>query len=164
LIVAPEALSRAYFEEAKGVRRIGASWMTKEARESEIDDYVHYLDQVADEVLRDITPVPRVEVHGFSQGAAAAARWVTYGRHTVNRLVAWGSPLPPDLDVERLRAKLKDAPLVLVSGNRDHYVDPQQMQAELARLQGLRVPIQFESFAGGHKVDSETLTRLAAEG
>src|SRR5207247_332415 len=28
LLVAPEALSRAYFEE-KGTRRVGASWMTK---------------------------------------------------------------------------------------------------------------------------------------
>src|SRR5689334_22318965 len=47
LIVAPEALSRAYFEEAGGMRRVGASWMTKEDRIAEIDDYVTYLDRVA---------------------------------------------------------------------------------------------------------------------
>lgn len=162
LIVAPEALSRSYFEGASGARRIGASWMTKEDREAEIDDYVHYFDQVADEILRDLMPTPRVEVHGFSQGGAAAARWMTNGRHAIDRLVVWGSPLPPDLDIERLRSNLKSTPLVLALGDRDHYIHQDQMHAELARLRELRLPVQFEPFAGGHKVDSETLLRLGA--
>src|SRR3546814_5982443 len=47
LIVAPEALSRFYLE-VKGRTHaespVGASWMTREDRLSEIDDYVAYLD------------------------------------------------------------------------------------------------------------------------
>src|SRR5712691_10353388 len=49
LVVAPEGLSRFYVDplserRTQSVPRIGASWMTKEARQSEIDDYIAYLD------------------------------------------------------------------------------------------------------------------------
>src|SRR5919202_1046254 len=48
LIVAPEALSRFYVESGAGTRHadvpVGATWMTREDRLSEIADYVSYLD------------------------------------------------------------------------------------------------------------------------
>jgi predicted esterase len=161
LIVAPEALSRSYFEE-QGSRRVGASWMTKEDRETEIEDYIRYLDQVADEVIGTIPPRPRVEVHGFSQGGATAGRWITYGRHLFDRVVLWGSTLPPDLDLERLRANLRDVPLVLATGDRDQFVLAEQIRSERIRLAGLGINVEQRSFVGGHVVDRETLARLSA--
>jgi predicted esterase len=160
LIVAPEALSRAYFQETAGLRRVGASWMTKEDRLAEIDDYVAYLDRVADEVAVGDPVGIRVEVHGFSQGGAAAARWVAHGRRAVDRLVLWGSTLPPDLDLDRLRARLPETPVVFALGDRDVYLQPEQMQAELARLSDRGVPARYLPFAGGHRVDPETLVKL----
>jgi predicted esterase len=161
LIVAPEALSRSYFEE-HGARRVGASWMTKEDREVEIEDYIRYLDRVADEVIGAIPPRPRIEVHGFSQGGATASRWITYGRHVVNRLVLWGSTLPPDLDLERLRGNLRDASLVLAVGDRDQFLLAEQVRTERARLAGLGIAVELRQFGGGHVIDRETLTLLAA--
>ncbi|MDX1532557.1 MAG: hypothetical protein R3362_13590, partial [Rhodothermales bacterium] len=56
LIVAPEGLSRFYLP---GHREVGASWMTKEAREDEIDDYVRWIDTAyADALTRAHTPQP----------------------------------------------------------------------------------------------------------
>jgi predicted esterase len=162
LIVAPEALSRSYFEE-QGARRVGASWMTKEDREVEIEDYIRYLDRVADEVVGAIPPRPRIEVHGFSQGGATASRWVTYGHHPVNRVVLWGSTLPPDLDLERLRGNLRGAPLVLAVGDRDQFLLAEQVRSERARLAGLGVAVEIRQFVGGHVVDRSTLADLAAE-
>jgi predicted esterase len=159
MIVAPEALSRSYFEE-NGARRVGASWMTKEDREAEIEDYVRYLDQVADEVIGAIPPRPRLEVHGFSQGGATAARWVTYGRHPVSRLVLWGSTLPPDIDLERLRSNLRGAPVVVAVGDRDQFLLAEQVRGERARLAGLNITAEVRNFVGGHSVDRETLTQL----
>src|SRR5947199_10791389 len=43
-IVAPEGLSRFYLTDSPAERRVGASWMTREDRLHEIDDYVRYLD------------------------------------------------------------------------------------------------------------------------
>src|SRR5262245_36958952 len=57
-IVAPEALNRFYLiapdKAPANERPVGASWMTREDRESEIVDYIDYLDVVADEELRRI--------------------------------------------------------------------------------------------------------------
>jgi predicted esterase len=160
LIVAPEALSRAYFEE-KQARRVGASWMTREDRESEIEDYVRYLDQLADEVIGSLPPRPRIEVHGFSQGCATAGRWATYGRHSLNRLVLWGGTAPPDLDLERLRSNLRSAPIVLTVGDRDPFVTAEHVRAEEARLRGIGLTVESRPFPGGHSVDRTMLTALA---
>src|SRR4051794_20826418 len=45
-VIAPEGLSRFYLTESPGERRVGVSWMTREDRLHEIDDYVRYLDAV----------------------------------------------------------------------------------------------------------------------
>src|SRR6266704_6639708 len=42
-LVAPEGLSRFYLSESATARRVGASWMTREDRLVEIEDYVRYL-------------------------------------------------------------------------------------------------------------------------
>ncbi len=160
LIVAPEALSRAYFEE-QNARRVGASWMTREDREAEIQDYVQYLDRVADEVIGALPPRPWVEIHGFSQGTATASRWAAFGRHAANRMVLWGGSVPPDLDIERLRASLRGAPVVLVAGDRDQYVTADQVRHEEARLAGLGLGVDVRTFAGGHAVDRTLLATLA---
>ncbi|MGE0441033.1 MAG: alpha/beta hydrolase [Gemmatimonadales bacterium] len=160
LIVAPEALSRAYFDETQA-RRVGASWMTKEDREAEIEDYVRYLDQLADEIMGLIPPRPRLEVHGFSQGAATACRWSAFGRHAVDRLVLWGGTVPPDLDLERLRNSLRDGGLVLATGDRDQFVSQDAIRNEHARLIGVGLPVTVRSFTGGHSVDRSTLVAIS---
>lgn len=160
LIVAPEALSRAYFEE-KGARRVGASWMTREDREAEIEDYVRYLDQLADAVVGSLPPRPRIEVHGFSQGCATAGRWATYGRHAISRLVLWGGTAPPDLDLERLRSNLRSAPILLAVGDRDPFVTAEHVRVEEERLRGIGLTVESRPFPGGHSVDRTMLTALA---
>lgn len=160
LIVAPEALSRAYFDERQA-RRVGASWMTKEDRDAEIQDYVQYLDRVADEVIGALPPRPWVEIHGFSQGCATACRWAALGRQSLNRLVLWGGTVPPDLDLERLRGSLRGAPLVMAVGERDQFVTTDLVRTEQARLAGLGIGVDVRTFPGGHSVDSTILGTLA---
>ena len=48
LFVAPEGLHRFYLKGNAG--RVGSSWMTKEDRLNDIDDYNRMLDQVAKEI------------------------------------------------------------------------------------------------------------------
>ena len=69
LVVAPEGLSRFYLDAGGG--KVGASWMTKEDRVREIEDYLAYLDLVRATLM---PPVP-LTILGFSQGVATAARW-----------------------------------------------------------------------------------------
>jgi len=166
LIVAPEALARFYLHPdppPTGVGHIGASWMTREDRLSEIADNVAYLDALARHVFRR---VPRdsvaLRVLGFSQGALAAARWAAQGTTRVDQLILWGGGLPPELDVAAAPA-LGRLPVLLVWGEDDDYYDPAKVAHDAQRLADAGVACRVVTFAGGHQVKRELLLRLASE-
>jgi predicted esterase len=156
VLIAPEGLSRFYLEE-KGVRRVGASWMTREDREHELEDLLGYLDRVSTGL---IDPAARVQVHGFSQGVAAAARWTVRRSRSVARLVCWAGGFPEDVTAELLRPALGAEPLHLVVGDRDVWVTPDQVTADAERLQAMGVPVALHRFIGGHRVDDGVLATL----
>jgi predicted esterase len=168
LIVAPEALSRFYEGDAQTRlhkdAKVGASWMTREDRESEIADYIAYLDTAHEAILARLggaEHAPAVTVLGFSQGAATAARWVASGRVNAARLVVWGSQLPPELDLADPGAPLRRAETVLVIGTTDVFATPKLVEKETARLRAANYPFRFVSFSGGHRMDDDTLRALA---
>ena len=160
LLVAPEALSRFYHEDHETV---GASWMTREDREHEIEDYVRYLDLLHDEIF---SVVPRESVRlsvlGFSQGAATAARWAVRGEARVEHLVLWGSRLPPELDDEASTTALRAMKLSLVGGTRDRFLTAETWDAERVRLRRLGLAFEEVHFEGGHRLDDDTLRRIGA--
>lgn len=160
LLVAPEALSRFYHEDHE---TIGASWMTREDRLAEMEDYVRYLDLVHEQVF---SVVSREEVTlgvlGYSQGVATAARWTVRGAAKVDHLVVWGSPLPPELDDEASMACLRETRVTLVAGNRDPFFTSEQWESERARLRQNGVAFGEKSFDGGHRLDDDTLRSLKA--
>ena len=160
--VAPEGLSRHYTNHVKGL--VGASWMTREDRLSEIADYVKYLDVLYEHVFKNISRRSvSVIVLGFSQGAAAVARWISLGRAIADRLILWGEIPPPDLDLEMAWGKLEDSRLTIVAGNEDQYVDPAQLLKAEARLLEHEIPYETIMFEGGHHLDEDTLRSLASQ-
>jgi predicted esterase len=168
LIVAPEALSRFYEGDVQARlhrdAKVGASWMTREDREAEIADYIAYLDAAHRSLLArlgEFGPPPEVTVLGFSQGGAAAARWVERGRPNAARLVVWGSQFPPELDLADPGSPMRRAQTVLVIGNRDVFATPKIVEQETARLAAAGFPFRFVSFDGGHRIDDDTLRSLA---
>src|SRR3954471_1991668 len=71
LVVAPEALSRFYRSQGTvhtPETPVGATWMTTEDRETEISDYIAYLDTLLGDLLPRIAPQAPVTALGFSQG------------------------------------------------------------------------------------------------
>jgi predicted esterase len=151
--VAPEGLSRLYLSENPGERRVGASWMTREDRLHEIEDYVRYLDAVYAAVQPRAAAITAL---GFSQGTATVTRWAALGSARIDRLILWGGEVPPDLALERLRV----ARLVLVYGTRDEFFTPKVVAANEARLRDHGIAYELLSFDGGHTLDAETLKRL----
>ena len=166
LIVAPEALSRFYLDSAKSGRHaetVGASWMTREAREAEIEDYVRFLELLKQQVLAIIgSPVP-VGVLGFSQGVATAARWVARSPEKPPLLVLWGSGLPAELVGPVGAQGFQRTRVVLVAGAKDAYFDPAAVEGQLDTLRGQGVSCERVTFPGGHRLDRETLSRVLAE-
>ena len=157
LVVAPEALNRFYLAAPDKAtardRPVGATWMTREDRLSEIADYIEYLDALYDDVAAAaIRDGARVNVIGFSQGTATAARWMTHGKASVQRLVLWGGLIPPETDLSRGAATFRGARLTMVLGSRDQYVDAAALAAEQARLAAAGIPYDIVSFDGGHVI------------
>lgn len=167
LIVAPEGLSRFYLENDAGAHyRVGASWMTREARRAEIDDYVRLLDTVYTDVLTRAHAVrARLTALGFSQGGATVTRWLAQspmlGTPPAERLVLWGTALPHDLDVGEHRGWLRDVGLTLVTGERDEYATPERVAEQEARLRDAGIRSETVRFDGGHHLDPDVLRELA---
>jgi predicted esterase len=163
LIVAPEALSRFYLETARDGRhadRIGASWLTREDRESEIADTVGYLDSLVDHLCAGLPSAPPIGILGFSQGGAAAVRWVARGRVRPARLVLWGSALPADVPPAAIAAKGTPLDVVLVAGRSDPFVAEAAVSAQSDALAAAGARIRVERFEGAHTLDTATLRRV----
>jgi predicted esterase len=164
-IVAPEALSRFYLDppggQTQGSARVGASWMTREDRQAEINDYVEYLDALWRQVSA-ASPDARLVVLGFSQGASTAARWAALGCASPSLLVLWAGSLPRDLLEGTALAKLKAIPLVLVGGRDDRFAPDELVQEEERVLRSAGLEPRIVRFDGGHVIDAAVLEELAA--
>lgn len=160
LLVAPEALSRFYLQDHQ---RVGASWMTREDREREMADYVHYLDLVHERVFSIVERSRcKLRLLGFSQGAATAARWAVRGIGRVDHLILWGAALPPELDDARALEPLRSMRLSLVGGARDGFLGETEREEQRTRLSKHGVAFEEILFEGGHRLDDATLQRLVS--
>jgi predicted esterase len=156
-IVAPEGLSRFYLDEAHA--RVGATWMTREDRLHEIDDQIRYLDTLAVDLKKHAMPGAPINVLGFSQGVATAARWATHGKTRIARLVLWAGSIPPELDREAL-ATWKNIPVDLVLGDADEYAKPEVLEHAARRLEQAGIQHGTHLFNGAHQLQPVLLARL----
>lgn len=167
LIVAPEALSRYYVSAEPGFHgaeaKVGATWMTREDRETEIADYVAYLDDLYAEIFGQ---VPReraiVTALGFSQGGATANRWLTRGSARADRLLMWGCLLASDSDLGQAATFFRGTQLSIVYGTRDQFADTGMIANYEKLLRENSVPYALITFDGGHRMDRDTLRSLAS--
>lgn len=157
LIVAPEGLNRFYLDDAH--QRVGATWMTREDREHDIQDQVNYLDALVDE-LQQGHPDRPLHVLGFSQGVATAVRWSLLGRSRIGRLVLWAGNLPPEPSAAQLHTCWQHLRIDLVLGTQDPHAGDAALQAMRERLSAARLEHKVHRFAGGHALEPALLSRL----
>lgn len=160
LIIAPEGLHRFYWSGFSG--RVVASWMTKEDRLDDIQDYINYLSSVYDETINGLKN-KNVKVHllGFSQGGATASRWITSKRVQFDSLILWASVLPEDMDFESDRELFKTFRTFFVVGNDDEFLNKQQIEMHKNNLTLKNIPFSFIEFEGKHEIKADTLMSLS---
>ena len=160
LVVIPEGLSRSYLDAS--YQRIGASWLTREDRDHEIEDFLAYLNTLYDQILEghDATRF-QITLFGFSQGAATACRWLNAGHIPADRLILWAGFFPNGLTDLIDPANLADVDCHYVYGRQDEYLV--QLSDEDAYLQRLKTEIPhltLTAFDGGHRVEPAVLQTL----
>lgn len=164
-MVAPEALNRFYIRPDPGPHGpgapVGATWMTREDRLQEIEDYVGYLDALCGEVFRDVER-ERVEFFavGFSQGVATICRWAARASVPPDRLILWAGSLPDELQTgPRLFGAAR---VTLVLGDDDPYGRDGADGRLGVRLEEGGRPFDVVRFHGGHELDASVLRSLAS--
>jgi predicted esterase len=155
-LIAPEGLMRLYISGDYG--DVGASWMTKEDRESDINDYVDYLDKLFFEVIEPDAKKFNLKINalGFSQGSATLSRWLSLGKAKVDKAVFWTGSVALDVDYSKAE-NLKQTEIHQVFASDDPYYDSNfsKQQVELFTKAGLKSNIYI--FKGTHEVSSQLM-------
>ena len=158
VVIAPEALSRCYLNGEWG--RVGATWMTKEDRLSEIDDYVDYLDRLLDFAMSRVDHDDiEVTVLGFSQGVATAWRWMRRGKVRPANFILWAGSIPDEVQFEWVE-RFKRMRFFAVLGTQDKYITPEKAEAYLEKLAAIHPGVESLSFEGDHRMDQPTLAEI----
>lgn len=156
LIVAPEGLSKFYSR-----NRIGASWMTKEDRSIEINDYIDYLEKVTEEIkIKFDISASRNYLLGFSQGVHTAARFFIKSKTGFDHLILCSSDFPADINFDLLNTKLKSAAMHFLCGMNDRIINPQRFSESTELLKKNNVEFNEVKFAGDHEIDSVSINKI----
>ncbi|MCH2021540.1 MAG: alpha/beta hydrolase [Saprospiraceae bacterium] len=158
LIVAPEGLSRFYWSEAKGI--VGASWMTKENRLEEIEDYCNFIQHLYIHYKTKISEHVQINILGFSQGGATAVRWIEKKRPKFNNLILWGSAFPEDLQYIKMKEYLNDKSLHVIYGKQDPYITKERLNDQHLFTERQELNFELTWFEGGHEINREALNNL----
>ncbi len=169
-VVAPEALSRFYLEmprvDGGHLQRVGATWLTRESRDSEIVDAHRWLTQVHDEIVDESTRArgerPITAVLGFSQGVATATRWIATGAVSPSMFVAWAGGVATDVDPKAFATAMRAAELVVVAGTEDPFATEAVRETLDRAVRALPVRSRHLSFEGAHHLDVPLLGTLLA--
>ncbi|MBK5278291.1 MAG: hypothetical protein JJE09_05445 [Bacteroidia bacterium] len=157
-VIAPEGLSRFYLDGNAG--RVGSSWMTKENRLMDIENYIDYLNGVYKKETSDLKVLPPVTLLGFSQGAATVTRWLMDGKINANRLILWAGLFPPDMDFEKGAEILRALEVVEVYGKKDPFLTEASLQQIKELNKKLNLQPEIIEFDGVHELNNDVLLKL----
>jgi predicted esterase len=164
-IVAPEGLHRFYHEPvqqraAGAPGRVGASWMTREARLTDIENYLACLAAI----YRAVIPSGfggSVSILGFSQGAATACRWALAQPDVFERLILWAGIFPEDIDFDLGHTILANKKTVMVYGTDDPFLTRERLALSENLVAKLQINPEVFTYAGGHDIDVSALKKIA---
>lgn len=163
-IIAPEGLSRFYLEDVAsrsqtGNNKVGATWMTRENRLTDIDNYLTYLNQIFEKEI-PIAFTGKITLCGFSQGAATASRWALDGNGLYHRLILWAGIFPTDMDFKKGAEILSNKVVIEVYGSKDPFLTDERLKEMTQLNKRLGISPTLVPFDGGHEINSETLLLL----
>ena len=160
LIIAPEALNRFYIDSNYG--RVGASWMTKEERESDIEENIEYLNSLIKTVCDEIGHYNfKMNILGFSQGGATACRWIFSSKMKVDNLILWAGDIPKDTMIEKNKSKWNSFNTHIVMGKQDHLINDKMKAKFLKLILDYKLDYKLTEYQGDHRIFPDIMLKLA---
>ncbi|MEN9743952.1 MAG: hypothetical protein RLZZ65_1757 [Bacteroidota bacterium] len=151
-LLIPEGPHRFYLEGSSG--RVGASWMTKEWREQDIEENTRYLTELIEKVKVENKDASFILL-GFSQGGATAARLYQARPDLFEQLILWASVFPPDVSVQVFKKAEK---LHFALGDQDPYFIADNKEDAIQTYKALGFKIH--QFEGKHDIDAPALNGI----
>lgn len=155
-VIAPEGLHRFYLKGASG--RVGASWMTKEERETDIKDYIKYLDDVCEQFK--LNQYNNRILLGFSQGGATASRWHELGDFLADQFILWGSVFPSDVELPEKTSKFQSSKNHFLIGDKDEYYHESAQEQVISEIKKLDLNFNIHRYEGSHNIYIKELLKL----
>jgi predicted esterase len=156
-IIAPEGLSKFYLNGTAG--RVEATWMTRENRSTEIQNYISYLNSIHNSEQTNIKI--QTTLLGFSQGTSTAVRWAMESQIAFDRLILWAGLFPADMDFIKGKTLLQDKEVIEVLGTQDQFITTEK-RAEMHYLNNqLQITPTIIEFEGKHELNQAILTKIA---
>lgn len=155
VIIAPGGLSRFYLEGFSG--RVGSTWMTKEERLLDIENYIQYLNAVAAKILAESSTDVKITLLGFSQGSATVCRWAEQFTFPFERLILHSGAFPLDIDYSDLAQILADKDVYMLRGTDDEFINEEREKEQEEVISKLGVPVKEIVFDGTHDIHIESL-------
>ena len=151
-IIAPQASSKYYLKNE--YKYVGASWLTKENTQTEMENVLQYLDEVYK--AENLAAVPKLYILGFSQGVSIAARWVARRKINCSKLILMSGKIPHELAPSDFEF-LKENQTYLVYGKQDHFFDSEVFEKEKDFAASLFKNLEIIPFEGGHEVNEKII-------
>lgn len=159
-IIAPQAPSKYYLPPK--MRHVGASWLTKENTQLEMENIVRYFDSLFKQ--EKLPPQSNFIVLGFSQGVSVALRYLAKREISCDQIIIHSGKIPHELkplDFEHLPPSTK---VLLIYGNQDEYLDAPQIEIEINRAKSLfGNRLEIYPFEGGHEINMNLVSKLTGE-
>ena len=158
-LIAPEGLMRFYLKGSYG--DVGASWMTKEDRLTDISDYINYLDSLYENELSSYIRKQAIKVNalGFSQGATTLSRWMYYGKSRIDRAVFWCGEIATDIDLTT-HSNFACSEIYQVFGDADKIFSEDFPLRQKMILENAGLKPKMLVFRGGHEVNAVLMKKL----
>lgn len=153
--VAPEALNRFYSKGSSGT--VGATWMTREDRMNEIQDYCHYLDSLYHALGLDAFK-GEIIVLGFSQGSSTITRWVDSTLCRVSKTVVYAGEVGAEVFPLKESSGLKRTQNYFIYGTKDEFFNQATFDMMIERYKPLNAEVI--SYDGNHSVNASVLLQV----
>lgn len=158
-VIVPQGLSLFYLDQS--YQKVGASWLTREHRQTGLHNMHAYLNAVfAAETQHVNWQRVSLSLFGFSQGTSAVVRWALVNKIPFRRLFFWAGTFPPEIthqDVEYLNTDQIEVSVFI--GSEDEFFDAAVFESQVRRIRQFFPQLRVVPFEGGHEVSREVLAQ-----
>jgi len=154
-IIIPQAQSKYYI--APKMKHVGASWLTKENTQKEMENIISYFDNVlSNEKIENLNFI----FLGYSQGVSVAMRYLAKRKIIVSKLILMSGGIPKELTPKDFKYLKNKAVIYYVYGDKDEYITEDFLNSEKKRFEDLFSNINYIEFDGNHEIKTEIIESI----